>query len=549
MKRATVVAARVVAGLIVGAASVQAQSRAFHVSHYDLALDLPDAGKTIDGVATLTVVRTDRADTLTLDLVDLTVRRVLVRGTAVPFGRDARTIRVPVGPGRVGDTLRVTVEYRGAPQDGLVIRTDSAGRWIAFGDNWPDRGRLWIPSIDHPSDKATVTWTVTAPSSLTVVANGTLVETTPLPQPKDPDGAAGRPLARTRTVWRESRPIPVYLMVIAAAPLVRYDLGDTACGFAEGGGCVAQQVYVAPEQRAILPGEFARAGDIVAYFSRLVGPFPYEKLAHLQSSTRFGGMENASAIFYADGIFRRQGAGTSLIAHETAHQWFGDAVTEREWSHAWLSEGFATFFAALYMGRAYGDTAMIGALRRDREGLFKSGVVATRPVIDTLQADLMAMLNDNSYQKGGWVLHMLRAEVGDSAFFGGLRDYHAAHRHSTALTDDLMHAVEKRAGRSLEWFFDQWLRKPGYAELTARWRYDAAAKRVEVTVEQGGRFGAYRVPLTVDVTDAAGVVHRATVAIPAQASATVTLPLALDAAPRALTFDPAVTLLATITVK
>ena len=192
---------------------------------------------------------------------------------------------------------------------------------------------------------------------------------------------------------------------------------------------------------------------------------------------------------------------------------------------------------------------MTAALKRDRDGLYTSTVVATRPVVDTLQTNLMAMLNDNSYQKGGWVLHMLRAEVGDSAFFGGLRDYHAAHRHGTALTDDLMHAVEKRAGRSLGWFFDQWLRKPGYAELTTAWRYDAGAKRVQLTVEQGTRFGTYRLPLTMDVTDATGVVHRVTVQLPAQGSANVTVPLPLDAAPRAVTFDPAVGILAKITSK
>jgi aminopeptidase N len=144
---------------------------------------------------------------------------------------------------------------------------------------------------------------------------------------------------------------------------------------------------------------------------------------------------------------------------------------------------------------------------------------------------------------------MLRAEVGDSAFFGGLRDYHAAHRHGTALTDDLMQALERRAGRSLGWFFDQWLRKPGYAELTTQWRFDSAAKRVELTVEQGSRFGYYRLPLTVDVTDAVGAVHRVTVPIAAQARATVTVPLALDGPPRSVTVDPAVGVLAKITAK
>ena len=529
------------------AAPLGAQQRAFHVVDYDLTLDLPESGKTIEGVAVLTVRRLARADTLVLDLLDLTVQKVSVGGGAVAFRQGEGHVYVPLGGalgGAPGDTLRVTIAYRGVPKDGLIIGTDSAGRWMAFGDNWPNRGRHWIPSIDHPSDKSTVTWTVRAPSSERVVANGALLEETPLPNPRDPDGSAGRNVPRTLTRWRESRPIPVYLMVIAAAPLARYDLGPTACGFAENGGCVPQSVYVAPEQRAMLPSGFARAGDIVSFFAQRVGPFGYEKLAHLQSSTRFGGMENASAIFYADGMFRRGNVGTSIIAHETAHQWFGDMVTEGEWSHAWLSEGFATYLAAVYMGHAFGDTAFTGAMRRSRTMLLRSDVVASRPVIDTAQTDLMKLLNENSYDKGGWVLHMLQGLVGDSAFYGGLRDYIAAHRHGNAMTDDLRTAVEARAKQPLGWFFDQWLRRPGFASLTTSWHYDAAASRVVLDVEQGARFGYYRVPLTVEVTDAAGAAHRVTVDIAATAATRVELPLALRAAPRAVTIDPDVQLLA-----
>jgi len=176
--------------------------------------------------------------------------------------------------------------------------------------------------------------------------------------------------------------------------------------------------------------------------------------------------------------------------------------------------------------------------------LLRSEVVASRPVIDTAQTDLMKLLNENSYDKGGWVLHMLQGLVGDSAFYGGLRDYIAAHRHGNAMTDDLRTAVEARAKQPLGWFFDQWLRRPGFASLTTSWHYDAAASRVVLDVEQGARFGYYRVPLTVEVTDAAGAAHRVTVDIAATAATRVELPLALRAAPRAVTIDPDVQLLA-----
>jgi aminopeptidase N len=345
------------------------------------------------------------------------------------------------------------------------------------------------------------------------------------------------------TRWRESHPIPVYLFTIAAAPLELFSLPDAACGFTRSGGCLKQMVYTAPEQRA-MPANFKYSPDIVDFFSHLVAPFPYEKLAHLQSSTRFGGMENASAIFYADGGFRRNGTNAGTIAHETAHQWFGDAVTEREWSNLWLSEGFATYFEELWTRHAFGDSAFRAELSRTRTQILRDTIVATRPVIDSTQTDLMKLLDANSYQKGGWTLHMLRTLVGDSAFFRGIRAYYTAHVDGNAMTDDLMAAVEKSSGMKLGWFFDQWLRRPGFASLTTSWHYDAPSRRVVLDVEQGSRFAPYRLTLSTDITDAAGAVHRVRVEIPAQHSAHVTLPFELGGAPKSIVFDPAVELLA-----
>ena len=529
--------------LVIAIAPLGAQQAAFHVANYDLTLDLPESGKNITGRAELTVVRTAPADTLVLDLLDLAVTHVTLAGKPATFTQDAGHVRILAGGSR-GDTMRVVVDYAGPVRDGLIIGTDSAGRWMAFGDNWPNRARHWIPSIDHPRDKATVSWNVRAPSKLKVVANGKLIEEAAIPPA--PQGAASSSNAapRTLTRWRESHPIPVYLMTIAAAPLMRYDLGTSACGLARDGGCVIQMVYVAPEQQRSMPGDFRYSGDIVDFFSHMVAPFPYEKLAHVQSSTRFGGMENASAIFYADAGFRKDGTHASTIAHETAHQWFGDAVTEREWSHLWLSEGFATYFEALWTRHAFGDSAFEREMASARAQLLRDPVVAARPVIDSGQTDLMRLLDANSYQKGGWTLHMLRSLVGDSAFFRGIRDYYNGHIDGNASTDDLMASVENRAGVKLGWFFDQWLRRPGFASITTSWSYDAASRRVVLDVEQGTRFAPYRFPLSVDVTDATGGVHRVRVDVSAERWSRVTLPLELPAPPRALAFDPAVELLA-----
>ncbi|MEP6492650.1 MAG: M1 family aminopeptidase [bacterium] len=515
---------------------------AFDVLDYAIAIDLPDTGAAIHANALLSVARTGKSDTLVLDLLDLTVNSVTVDGRAVKFARRPATIDIPLP--RKGDraTYQVAVDYGGVVTDGLIAHSDSAGRWTYFGDNWPNRARHWIPSIDHPSDKATVTWRVTTLPTRTVIANGKLVSTRAVRSSSGAD--------RTETVWRETRPIPPYLMVIAAAPLTVYDLGETACGLAETQRCVPQAVYTAPEQHAFAPGPFARANEIVQLFARLVGPFPYEKLDHLQSSTRFGGMENASAIFYADNGFRRSpGMRDNIVAHETAHQWFGDAVTEREWPHVWLSEGFATYFATLWTRAARGDTAFRADLANVRRTVLADTISVTRrPVIDTIETDLLALLNRNSYEKGGFVLHMLRTEVGERAFFDAIRAYYTKHRHGTALTDDLRAEMERESKQPLGWFFDQWLRRPGYPEVTAQWSYDATTHEVVVGVTQATRFGAFEFPITVAAIDSSGVAHRKVVRMPAIAGKSQELRIPVPAKPAAVVLDPDVELLARFTV-
>jgi aminopeptidase N len=238
-----------------------------------------------------------------------------------------------------------------------------------------------------------------------------------------------------------------------------------------------------------------------------------------------------------------------LIAHETAHQWFGDAVTEREWPHVWLSEGFATYFAALWTRHAHGDSAFRAEMRSIRSAVLADvEAVPTHPVIDTAQRDLLALLNRNSYEKGGFVLHMLRRQVGDSAFFGALRDYYAAHRDGTALTADLQHSMERTSGQQLGWFFDQWLRRPGYPELDVTWSSDPSSHEVTLDIAQGTRYGSFRFPLTVEVRDASGATHRATVSVPAQQRARLVLPRDTQpvSAARSLVVDPDLDLLARI---
>ncbi len=507
------------------------------VLDYDIRIDLPDTGAFIRGDVTVAARRAPGVSTLRLDLVDaLTVRGIEVNGRAVGPVHAHDRIEVPLG-GASGDSVSVRIRYDGTVSDGLVVMKDAQGRWTWFGDNWPDRTRRWLPTVDHPSDKATVSWTVRAPAGRTVVANGTLLGVRTL-------GSRGARSSETR--WREALPIPTYLMVIGAGPLESVPLATTGCAQADASRCVPQSVYVMPENREWLPGPFAAAASIVALFERLVGPFPYEKLAHVQSATRFGGMENASAIFYAYDLFPTRRMTEGLIAHETAHQWFGDAVTEREWGHLWLSEGFATYFAALWTRQSRGEAAFRAEMAAIREQVLADSVVARRPVIDTAQTNYLALLNANSYQKGGYVLYMLHQQLGDSAFFRGLRSYYARHRHGTALTDDLRAELEASSGRSLAGFFDQWLRRPGVASPRIGWAHDAAAGSISLLVLQDTARGAYELPLTVLVTERSGEQRRIEVTVPAAERATIALPGRFPNRPASMSFDPDRILLARI---
>jgi aminopeptidase N len=506
------------------------------VQHYDLALTLDGQGRGLQGLATLTMQRARTVDTLRLDLLTLTVDRVLVNGRVREFRRDSTRLHIPLRPSD-GTRVRVGIAYHGEPSDGLIVRTDSSRGWSAFGDNWPDRARHWIPSIDHPSDKATVAWSVTAPSRLTVVANGRRVT-----RRMHAERAGEERMTTTRYVL--TQPIPTYLMVVGVASLREHTLGRTACGRAADGGCVPQSVWTFPPEAPTMPGNFREAGRIVTTFADWLGAFPYPRLSHVQSATRFGGMENASAIFYSDQAFRSGTVNTSLIAHETAHQWFGDAVTPRRWADLWLSEGFATFLAAAYTQRSRGDSAYLDELRRIRAEILAAPVVATRPVVDSVGAETpLTLLNANSYQKGGFVLHMLRARIGDAAFFGALRDYQRAYRHGTATTDDFRRAAERRSGASLGAFFGQWLHRPGWAALTISWNWRPETGTLALQVMQGTTFPPFAVPLTLRVRQADGTTKDVRINLTAQASQSLLVPLAGVRDIESLTADPRVELL------
>ncbi len=476
----------------------------FDALHYDIALEIPDTGAVIRGrMIARIALRAPRATILPLDFSGLAVDRVYVDDEPVTFTYDSRKIRIPVPTaGRVGDTLHVEVLYHGHPDDGLLIQPNVHGDRTAFADNWPDRARYWFPCIDHPSDKATVAFAVSAPASWTLIANGErLPGNRPAGMRPDPAIEYG-----PRLLWRwgEKTPIPTYTMVLGAARFVTGGVKQSCVD----SKCVDVSWLSFPQDSLSMARSFTRGAAIVTYFSQLVGPFSYEHLTHVESSTRFGGMENATAIFYDEKAISKGENMEGTAAHETAHQWFGDSVTERNWFDLWLSEGFATYFDALFFQHADGEESFRKKMDENRTVYLKSDVI-TRPVVDSAQKDLFALLNANSYQKGAWVLHMLRGTLGDSAFFKGIRTYYGKHQNSNATTADLRAAMESSSGRKLGWFFHQWLYAPGYPKLRTTMRWDAATHEAVVTLvqTQPTTWPTFRLPLTLQLAGSTRTRH------------------------------------------
>lgn len=480
----------ITAALLAFALPLAAQNADVDILHYRVELALPSSGNEIRATAELTVRPvTVPLPELRLDFAGLTVDAVTVDGLAATWQRSGERLTVATRR-TTSDPFRVAIRYHGAPSDGLFLQANKHGDASAFADNWPNRAHYWFPSVDHPSDKATVEFLVTAPARYDVIANGTRVETTTLP-----DGLK-------RTHWSEPTRIPVHCMVIGATTFSVVRAG------AERGTEVTYWLYPADREFGIR--QFGRVPEMLDFYTAAIGPYPYDKLALVESSTKFGGMENSSAIFLDEKRINGQGSLEGLVAHEIAHQWFGDSVTQRQWHDLWLSEGFATYFSHLFFERTDGHDAFAKRMRTDRDDYLRAQEKAPRAINDPSIVELPKLLGPFTYEKAGWVLHMLRGIMGDRAFFAAVRDYYSAYRDRNASTGELRVIMERHAGQPLDWFFRQWIFEQGHPVFATSWTWQDG--KVEVDVEQKQNGTVFRVPAVIEVRGE-GAPHRENVLI------------------------------------
>jgi len=226
---------------------------------------------------------------------------------------------------------------------------------------------------------------------------------------------------------------------------------------------------------------------VLQFFSGYIGPYSYEKIANIQSPSISGGMETSSAIFYAEDLVngKRDIRLRNVIIHELAHQWFGNAVTETTWDDAWLSEGFATYFTLLFIENEYGHDEYVKGLISARKTVYDAALKDPGfKIIDNRSAEKGSVTSSITYQKGAWVLHMLRDMMGDEKFKKGIQSYYARFQNANATTLDFLSEMEKASGNDLGRFSNQWLHHAENPVLKGHWTYDKQKEQITIHLEQ-----------------------------------------------------------------
>ena len=462
------------------------------ILNYKFQLNLNDTTDVIYGSAQITLNIKESESRVRLDLVSqnqlgkgMKVHRVTFNGDEVAYTHEDNVLLIETGGLGYTSSDNIGVEYSGDPITGLIIGPNMHGDRTFFSDNWPNKARNWLPLVDHPYDKSTAEFIVEAPNHYQVISNGLLVEETNL----------NRNIKKTH--WKQSVPISCWLYALGVAEFA-IDYVDYFDGKS-----IQTWVYNQDRDKGFYDFKIPTRHTL-EFFSDYIGPFAYEKLANVQSNSVKGGMESATAIFYSDVSVtgNRSVRWRNVVIHEVAHQWFGNCVTEYDWDDVWLSEGFATYFTLMFREHAYGRDDFVNGLN-DAKNLVYNHYKTDKEssiVHDNLKDMKDVLTYSLQYQKGAWVLHMLRNYIGEDDFREGIRKYYMRYYNSNTTTEEFKKEMEVVSGVDLDLFFDQWLYNGGNIILDGGWSYDKKKKRVEVTLDQVQDDGyIFKMPLELGI--------------------------------------------------
>jgi aminopeptidase N len=453
--------------------------RLVRVVHVRLEIDLDLAGRSLAGVATLTLsARKDQLSAFELDAVEMKIAGVSVDGQAdTPFDYDGEKLRIRC-PRPIANAaeFRVQIRYHCTPRRGLYFMGPDEDRpdrplqcWTQGQD---DDSRFYWPCVDAPIEKASTEMICTAPAGNFVLSNGELRERSELPGGK------------IRWHYLLEFPHPAYLVTLVCGPFVEVKDRARRTG-------VDVLYFVPPGREADARRSFARTPEMIDVFSEKIGvPYPHRRYSQIAvPDFIFGGMENTSAATLTDLALLDERAALDhdvegLVSHELAHQWWGDLLTCREWSEAWLNEGFATYFEYVWREHEKGRDEADIELLADSEGYLNEAGRYQRPVVCRQYEEPIHLFDGHLYEKGGRVLHMLRHELGDEIFWRCLKFYAQRHARGSVETRDLSRAIEEISGRSMDQFFDRWIARPGHPDLRCAWEWDDDRKVGTLKVEQ-----------------------------------------------------------------
>lgn len=493
----------------------------------DLTVDVRFVEKSVEKV------RLDLVNTSTeLENKGMVVSSVSSNGNALKFTHENDELFIHLSePSKKNQRTKIQIKYKGIPANGLKIGDNMHGDRTFFSDNWPNRGRHWLATVDHPSDKAMCEFIITAPDHYQIVSNGLKIEETNLDDHK------------RLTHWKQSVPIASWLYVLGAA--------DFAVQHVDEFDGKSIQTWVFKQDRDAGFYDFAEpTKKVLEFYSEYVGPFSYEKLANIQSNSVSGGMEAASAILYSASSVKgdRNTRWRNVVIHEIAHQWFGNAVTEYDWDDIWLSEGFATYFTLLFIEHEYGRDAFVEGLQSSQkrvDDFYKQHPKYT--IIHDNLKDMKDVTSSQTYQKGSWILHMLRGMIGTDTFWNGIQVYYKKYQDLNATTDDFKRVMEEVSGRDLTVFFEQWLYKPGTLNLSGNWTYNKGKGELTVDLNQVQTDGSvFEMPLEIELDFGN---HKKQVEVIQIKGKSNSFQLKVDSEPKNIVVDPNLWVLKTLDFK
>lgn len=513
------------------------RERTYDVLHYTLDIRIDELQQTVGGTVGLRLVPLKTLNEVAIDAARMTIRSVQIAGkqgepleAKFSTGNDKLVVTLPHTMNS-SDTFTVLVSYNCSPRSGMYFVAPDDGYpdkpYQVWTQGEPEENHLWFPCYDYPNDKSTCEILVTVNEKLQVISNGALLEVTDHPEEK------------TKTYhWFCAKPIASYQMsvVVGKYATVREWYKN-----------IPVEYNVAPARLNDVQRSFSRTIDMMKFFSeKLRFDYPWSKYAQtVVTDFIWGGMENTSATTLNERTLHSERAhldvsSDNLVAHELAHQWFGDLLTCRNWSHAWLNEGFATYFTNLWIEHDKGRDQFLFDMAETQFGVRGADFGASRkPTVTDVYAEPADLFGSRIYGRGACILHMLRGMLGEDVFWSGIQRYIDLNQYRSVTTDDLRHAMEAAAKVDLSWFFNQWVTKAGFPMLDVSSEYNADTKKLLIHVRQSQQVDEltplYRLPIEIAVDTKSGrKLHR--IVIEPQQEQMIELPS--DEPPLNIVIDP-----------